>query len=48
VAVLIRVGLSDGQRTEVIEGLSENDKVITGGGEGGAAPSAAQRRRGPF
>jgi HlyD family secretion protein len=48
VAVLIRVGLSDGQRTEVIEGLSENDQVITGGGEGGAAPSAAQRRRGPF
>jgi HlyD family secretion protein len=47
-AALIRVGLSDGQRTEVIEGLSDSDKVIVGGGEGGAAPSAAQRRRGPF
>ncbi len=47
VAVLLRVGLSDGQRTEVIEGLSEGDKVITGGGDGSAAP-AGQRRRGPF
>ncbi|HET9754604.1 MAG TPA: efflux RND transporter periplasmic adaptor subunit [Myxococcales bacterium] len=43
---MIRVGLSDGQRTEVLEGLSEGDQVITGGGEGGSAPQ--QRRRGPF
>jgi HlyD family secretion protein len=44
--VMIRVGLSDGQRTEVLEGLSEGDQVITGGGEGGSATQ--QRRRGPF
>src|SRR5205085_6118800 len=55
VAVSIRVGLSDGQRTEVVDGLAENDKVIVGGAESGAPPAAApgggQRRgggRGPF
>jgi multidrug efflux pump subunit AcrA (membrane-fusion protein) len=47
VAVNVRVGLSDGQRTEVIDGLQEGDKVIVGGGEGGST-SSQQRRRGPF
>jgi HlyD family secretion protein len=45
VPVQIRAGLSDGQRTEVLEGLGEGDKVIVGGSDG-AAPQ--QRRRGPF
>jgi HlyD family secretion protein len=48
VAVAIRVGLSDGQRSEVLGGLSDGDAVITGGGDAGSASSAAQRRRGPF
>jgi HlyD family secretion protein len=48
VAVAIRVGLSDGQRSEVLSGLSDGDAVITGGGDAGSASSAAQRRRGPF
>jgi len=43
----IRVGLSDGQRTEVLEGLAEGDRVIVGGGEAGAN-GPQQRRRGPF
>ncbi len=47
VPVNIRVGLSDGQRTEVIEGLSEGDRVIVGGGDA-AAGAQQQRRRGPF
>ena len=47
VPVNIRVGLSDGQRTEVIEGLSEGDRVIVGGGDT-AAGAQQQRRRGPF
>ena len=47
VPVLIRVGLSDGQRTEVLDGLSEGDKVIVGGGEAGSS-GQPQRRRGPF
>jgi HlyD family secretion protein len=47
VPVNVRLGLSDGQRTEVLEGLAEGDKVIVGGGDGaGSAPQ--QRRRGPF
>jgi HlyD family secretion protein len=48
VPLLIRVGLSDGQRTEVIDGLAEGDKVIVGGGEAGSSSSSQQRRRGPF
>jgi HlyD family secretion protein len=47
VPVNIRVGLSDGQRTEVLEGLAECDKVIVGGGDGSSSASQ-QRRRGPF
>jgi len=47
VPVNIRVGLSDGQRTEVIEGLSEGDRVIVGGGDA-ATTAQQQRRRGPF
>jgi HlyD family secretion protein len=46
VGVQIRVGLSDGQRSEVLEGLSEGDRVIVGGTDAG---SQQQRpRRGPF
>jgi HlyD family secretion protein len=48
VPVLIRVGLSDGQRTEVIDGLAEGDRVIVGGGDGSSSSSSQQRRRGPF
>ena len=47
VPVLVRVGFSDGQRTELIEGLADGDRMIVGGGESrGSAQSA--RRRGPF
>jgi HlyD family secretion protein len=43
----IRIGISDGQRTEVISGLAENDAVIVGdSGAGGTRPQGA--RRGPF
>jgi len=43
----IRIGISDGQRTEVLSGLSENDAVIVGdSGPGAARPQGA--RRGPF
>jgi HlyD family secretion protein len=49
VLATLRLGLSDGQRTEVLEGLAEGDKVIVGGGDGGAGGgSQQQRRRGPF
>jgi HlyD family secretion protein len=48
VAQIIRVGVSDGQRTEVLEGLAEGDKVVVGAE--GAAKTAAPTgpRRGPF
>jgi HlyD family secretion protein len=43
----IRIGISDGQRTEVLSGLSENDAVVFGdSGVGGARPQGT--RRGPF
>ncbi|MCA1828385.1 MAG: efflux RND transporter periplasmic adaptor subunit [Myxococcales bacterium] len=45
--VNIRVDLSDGQRTEVLDGLAEGDKVIVGeAGAGGSQPRP--QRRGPF
>jgi HlyD family secretion protein len=47
----VRIGISDGQRTEVISGLAENDVVITGdagSGPGGAARTQQGPRRGPF
>jgi HlyD family secretion protein len=47
VPVQIRAGLSDGQRTEVLEGLGEGDKVIVGGSDTSGG-GAQQRRRGPF
>ena len=49
VAVALRLGISDGQRTEVVDGLAEGDQVITGE-LGGAAPKspAGGQRRGPF
>ena len=47
VPVLVRVGFSDGQRTELIEGLADGDWVIVGGGESRGSGQAA-RRRGPF
>jgi HlyD family secretion protein len=48
VPVDVRVGISDGQRTQVLSGLAENDAVIVGdsAGGGGARPQGA--RRGPF
>ena len=47
VPVTVRVGLSDGQRSEVIDGLAEGDKVVVG--EAGAAGTQQrQQRRGPF
>jgi HlyD family secretion protein len=47
VPVNIRVGISDGQRTEVLAGLNEGDQVIVGDtASGGARPQAG--RRGPF
>ena len=43
----VRIGISDGQRTEVISGLAENDPVIVGdSGAGGTRPQGT--RRGPF
>jgi HlyD family secretion protein len=51
VPVDVRIGISDGQRTEVSAGLAENDAVIVGdpatGGAGGARPQQGPRR-GPF
>jgi HlyD family secretion protein len=47
----VRIGISDGQRTEVMSGLADDDVVITG--DSGSGPSGAARpqqgpRRGPF
>ncbi len=47
VPVDVRIGISDGQRTEVLSGLAENDAVVVGDlGAGGARPQGT--RRGPF
>ncbi len=44
----VRIGISDGQRTEVASGLAENDAVVVGDlGAGGARPQQGTRR-GPF
>src|SRR6476659_8039199 len=40
-AVTIKTGISDGITTEVLEGLKEGDRVVTGMTEGGAAPTPA-------
>ena len=49
VAVALRVGISDGQRTEVLDGLADGDAVVTGEtGAGGPAPKPGGQRRGPF
>jgi HlyD family secretion protein len=47
VPVDVRIGISDGQRTEIVSGLAENDAVVVGDlGAGGARPQGT--RRGPF
>lgn len=47
----VRAGLSDGTRTEVLEGLSEGDVVVldasAAAGASSAAPAAGRRRMGP-
>ncbi|MFL5312736.1 MAG: efflux RND transporter periplasmic adaptor subunit [Myxococcales bacterium] len=49
VPVDVRIGISDGQRTEVISGLAENDAAIVGDLGAGAGPARPQgTRRGPF
>lgn len=40
-AVSIKTGISDGITTEVLEGLKEGDRVVTGMSESGAAPTPA-------
>jgi HlyD family secretion protein len=48
VAVAVRVGVSDGHQTEVLDGLSENDEVVVGGsftlGTGGGQRQGGPRR----
>ena len=48
----VRLGLSDGQRTEILEGLAEGDKVITGLETGAARvavrPAASPSANNPF
>src|SRR5205807_8905969 len=39
--VTIKTGISDGVTTEVLEGLKEGDRVVTGMTENGAAPTPA-------
>jgi len=51
VAVSVHLGIADGQRTEVIDGLAEGDQIIVGGGSSSSAPAQPQSRggsRGPF
>jgi HlyD family secretion protein len=40
-AVTIKTGISDGVTTEILEGLKEGDRVVTGMTESGAAPTPA-------
>jgi HlyD family secretion protein len=40
-SVTIKTGISDGVTTEVLEGLKEGDRVVTGMTESGAAPTPA-------
>ena len=48
-AVNVKLGVSDGVATEVIEGLSEGDLIITGVASSGAAPAGApQGASNPF
>ena len=47
----VRIGISDGQRTEVMTGLAENDAAIVGDSSTGSAGSTRPQqgpRRGPF
>jgi len=50
VPVDVRIGISDGQRTEVVSGLAETDAVIVGdsGGTSGGSARPQGGRRGPF
>ena len=44
---MVRTGLSDGQKTEILEGLREGDAVVVGLGtqpRGGSAPPAGSPR----
>jgi HlyD family secretion protein len=40
-AVTIKTGISDGVTTEILEGLKEGDRVVTGMSESGAAAAPA-------
>jgi HlyD family secretion protein len=46
VAVSVRLGIADGQRTEVLDGLNEGDQIIVGGGSS-SAPAQQQSKGGP-
>jgi HlyD family secretion protein len=48
VQAIIRVGVSDGQRTEVLEGLTEGDKIIIAEEGAPVSNSRAPQRRGIF
>jgi len=41
ISVTIKTGISDGVATEILEGLKEGDRVVTGMTESGAAPTPA-------
>lgn len=44
---LVRIGITDGRRTEVVAGLAAGEHVLTGllGADGSSAPAAAERPR---
>ncbi len=48
VLVSLHVGISDGQRTEILDGLAEGDQVITGDNAPGSGGKPAGPRHGPF